>query len=90
MGQSMLGGNPQEMTQMSAQFKQQSEALRNTTTALDREAAKVGTAWTGTGATRFQQAWQNYRTAFHRMTEELNEAARVIDTYRQNIESATQ
>lgn len=89
MSQSMLGGDPTEMRQMAAQFNQQSEALRTTMTTLDREAAKVGTAWTGPGADRFQGAWQNYRTAFQRMTEELQEASRVITTYQGNIESAT-
>ncbi|MFD2355685.1 WXG100 family type VII secretion target [Nonomuraea ferruginea] len=89
MSQSMLGGDPAEMQAMSAQFKQQSEAVRATMAALDKEAAKVGTAWTGPGAQKFQGAWQNYRTAFQRMTEELAEASRVIDTYRGNIESAT-
>ncbi|MFI9589421.1 WXG100 family type VII secretion target [Nonomuraea sp. NPDC052265] len=90
MSQSMLGGDPAEMQQMAGQFTQQSEALQNIMTALDREAAKVGTAWTGPGAQRFNQAWQNYRTAFQRMTEELREASRVINTYQRNIESATQ
>ncbi|MFI6792420.1 WXG100 family type VII secretion target [Nonomuraea sp. NPDC050383] len=89
MGQNLLGGDPAEMQSMATQFTQQSEAVRTTMTALDREAAKVGTAWTGQGAIRFQGAWQNYRTAFQRMTEELQEAARVINTYRGNIESAT-
>ncbi|MBB6555503.1 WXG100 family type VII secretion target [Nonomuraea rubra] len=90
MSHSMVGGNLQEMQQMSNQFTQQAEAVRATMTALDREAAKVGTAWTGQGAQRFQQSWQNYRTAFQRMAEELGEASRVITTYRQNIDSATQ
>ncbi|MEV4392052.1 WXG100 family type VII secretion target [Nonomuraea sp. NPDC049607] len=90
MSQSMLGGNPIEMQQMASQFTQQAEALQNVSAALDREAAKVGTAWTGDGAKRFGEAWQQYRTAFTRMTEELREASRVINTYRQNIESATQ
>jgi WXG100 family type VII secretion target len=85
----MLGGDPGEMQAMAAQFTQQSEAVRATVAALDREAAKVGTAWTGPGAQKFQGAWQNYRTAFQRMSEELNEASRVINTYRGNIESAT-
>jgi WXG100 family type VII secretion target len=89
MSQSMLGGDPTEMQAMAAQFTQQSEAVRATVAALDREASKVGTAWTGPGAQKFQGAWQNYRTAFQRMSEELNEAARVINTYRGNIESAT-
>lgn len=89
MSQSLLGGDPGEMQLMATQFTQQSEAVRTTMTALDREAAKVGTAWTGPGAERFHGAWQNYRTAFQRMTEELQEAARVINTYRGNIESAT-
>ncbi|MDR8408579.1 WXG100 family type VII secretion target [Nonomuraea sp. 3-1Str] len=89
MGQNLLGGDPAEMQSMATQFTQQSEAVRTTMTALDREAAKVGTAWTGQGAIHFQGAWQNYRTAFQRMTEELQEAARVINTYRGNIESAT-
>ncbi|GGP17438.1 WXG100 family type VII secretion target [Nonomuraea glycinis] len=89
MSQSMLGGDPGEMQAMAAQFTQQSEAVRATVAALDREAAKVGTAWTGPGAQKFQGAWQNYRTAFQRMSEELNEASRVINTYRGNIESAT-
>jgi WXG100 family type VII secretion target len=89
MAQSMLGGDPTEMQQMATQFTQQSDAVRTTMTALDREAAKVGTAWTGPGADKFNSAWQNYRTAFQRMTEELQEAARVINTYRGNIESAT-
>ncbi|MEV0591883.1 WXG100 family type VII secretion target [Nonomuraea cavernae] len=89
MSQSLLGGDPNEMQLMATQFTQQSEAVRTTMTALDREAAKVGTAWTGPGAVRFQGAWQNYRVAFQRMTEELQEAARVINTYRGNIESAT-
>jgi WXG100 family type VII secretion target len=90
MSQSMLGGDPAEMQAMSAQFKQQAEAVRTTMTALDREASKVGTAWTGPGARRFQQSWQNYRTAFQRMTEELGEASTVIGNYQKNIESATQ
>ena len=47
MSQSLLGGDPGEMQQMATQFTQQSEAVRTTMTALDREAAKVGTAWTG-------------------------------------------
>ncbi|WP_336207637.1 WXG100 family type VII secretion target [Nonomuraea sp. LPB2021202275-12-8] len=89
MSQSMLGGDPAEMQAMATQFTQQSEAVRATMTALDREASKVGTAWTGPGAQRFQGAWQNYRAAFQRMSEELNEASRVINTYRGNIESAT-
>ncbi|MEU0565497.1 WXG100 family type VII secretion target [Nonomuraea sp. NPDC005983] len=89
MSQSMLGGDPQEMQQMAAQFRQQSEAVRTTMAALDREAGKVGTAWTGPGAEKFRDAWQSYRAAFQRMTEELNEAGRVITTYQTNIESAT-
>ncbi|GAA4064246.1 WXG100 family type VII secretion target [Nonomuraea sp. NPDC050663] len=89
MSQSLLGGNPAEMQQMATQFTQQSETVRATMAALDREAAKVGTAWTGPGADRFGSAWQNYRAAFQRMTEELAEASRVINTYRGNIESAT-
>ena len=89
MSQSMLGGDPGEMQARAAQFTQQSEAVRATVAALDREAAKVGTAWTGPGAVKFQGAWQNYRTAFSRMSEELTEAARVINTYKGNIESAT-
>ncbi|MEV0581779.1 WXG100 family type VII secretion target [Nonomuraea sp. NPDC050310] len=89
MSQSLLGGNPGEMQAMSTQFTQQSEAVRATMSALDREAAKVGSAWTGPGADRFASAWQNYRAAFQRMSEELSEAARVINTYRGNIESAT-
>ncbi|MFI7113716.1 WXG100 family type VII secretion target [Nonomuraea sp. NPDC050227] len=90
MSPNMLGGDPTEMQQMASQFSQQSEGVRTIMAALDREAAKVGTAWTGTGAQRFSQAWQNYRTAFQRMTEELQEASRVIGTYQRNIESATQ
>ncbi|MEU6996968.1 WXG100 family type VII secretion target [Nonomuraea sp. NPDC046570] len=89
MSQNLLGGNPAEMQQMATQFIQQSEAVRATMAALDREAAKVGTAWTGAGADRFNGAWQNYRVAFQRMAEELHEASRVINTYRTNIESAT-
>jgi WXG100 family type VII secretion target len=85
----MFGGDLGEMQQMSTQFTSQSEAVRSVMTALDREAAKVGTAWTGPGAEKFQGAWQNYRAAFQRMTEELQEASRVINTYRGNIESAT-
>ncbi|MBB5074881.1 WXG100 family type VII secretion target [Nonomuraea sp. NPDC050547] len=89
MSQGLLGGNPAEMQQMATQFTQQSETVRATMAALDREAAKVGTAWTGPGADRFNGAWQTYRASFQRMAEELQEAARVINTYRGNIESAT-
>ncbi|MDF5751272.1 WXG100 family type VII secretion target (plasmid) [Spongiactinospora sp. TRM90649] len=89
MSQSLLGGNPAEMQQMATQFTQQADQVRATTAALDREAAKVGTAWTGPGAERFRDSWQNYRAAFQRMAEELQEASRVINTYRGNIESAT-
>ncbi|GAA2643110.1 MULTISPECIES: WXG100 family type VII secretion target [Nonomuraea] len=89
MTHNLLGGNPAEMQQMATQFTQQAEAVRSTMAALDREAAKVGTAWTGPGADRFGGAWQSYRAAFQRMSEELQEAARVINTYRGNIESAT-
>jgi WXG100 family type VII secretion target len=89
MSQNLLGGNPAEMQQMATQFTQQADQVRATMAALDREAAKVGTAWTGPGAQRFSEAWQNYRAAFQRMSEELAEASRVINTYRGNIESAT-
>ncbi|GAA4205579.1 hypothetical protein GCM10022252_66350 [Streptosporangium oxazolinicum] len=89
MSQNLLGGNPAEMQQMATQFTQQADQVRATVAALDREAAKVGTAWTGPGAQRFGEAWQNYRAAFQRMSEELSEASRVINTYRGNIESAT-
>ncbi|GAA2993502.1 MULTISPECIES: WXG100 family type VII secretion target [Streptosporangium] len=89
MSQNLLGGNPAEMQQMATQFTQQADQVRATVAALDREAAKVGTAWTGPGAQRFGEAWQNYRAAFQRMSEELAEASRVINTYRGNIESAT-
>ncbi|WP_214408779.1 WXG100 family type VII secretion target [Sphaerisporangium fuscum] len=89
MSQSLLGGDPAEMQNMAAQFTQQAEQVRQTMAALDREAAKVGTAWTGPGATRFAGAWQSYRQAFQRMSEELAEASRIINTYRGNIESAT-
>jgi WXG100 family type VII secretion target len=89
MSQSLLGGDPAEMQNMAAQFTQQAEQVRQTMAALDREAAKVGSAWTGPGAVRFGGAWQNYRQAFQRMSEELAEASRIITTYRGNIESAT-
>ncbi|GAA0923051.1 WXG100 family type VII secretion target [Nonomuraea longicatena] len=89
MSHSLLGGDPAEMQQMAAQFTQQSETVRATVAALDGEAAKIGTAWTGPGAQRFHGAWQTHRAAFQRMAEELQEAARVINTYRGNIESAT-
>ncbi|MGI5161041.1 WXG100 family type VII secretion target [Microbispora sp. CA-102843] len=89
MGNSLLGGDPAEMQGMAAQFSQQADQVRATMANLDREAAKVGTAWTGPGAQRFHDAWQSYRAAFQRMAEELNEASRVITTYRGNIESAT-
>ncbi|SDG67246.1 WXG100 family type VII secretion target [Sinosporangium album] len=89
MSQSLLGGNPAEMQQMATAFSQQADQVRTTMAALDREAAKVGTAWTGPGAERFRDAWQSSRAAFQRMSEELQEAARVINTYRGNIESAT-
>jgi WXG100 family type VII secretion target len=89
MSSGLLGGDPVEMQSMAAQFNQQADQVRATMANLDREAAKVGTAWTGQGAQRFHDAWQNYRAAFQRMSEELNEASRVITTYRGNIESAT-
>jgi WXG100 family type VII secretion target len=89
MSNSLLGGDPAEMQSMAAQFGRQADQVRATMADLDREAAKVGTAWTGPGAQRFHDAWQSYRTAFQRMSEELNEASRVITTYRGNIESAT-
>nr|PZN40001.1 MAG: WXG100 family type VII secretion target [Actinomycetota bacterium] len=89
MSHSLLGGDPAEMQAMAAQFTQQADQVRATMTNLDREAAKVGTAWTGPGAMRFKDAWESYRAAFQRMAEELNEASRVINTYRGNIESAT-
>ncbi|GAB1820284.1 MULTISPECIES: WXG100 family type VII secretion target [Herbidospora] len=89
MSQSLLGGDPAEMQTMAAQFTQQADQVRATMATLDREAAKVGSVWTGPGAERFRDAWQNYRAAFQRMSEELNEASRTINTYRGNIESAT-
>ncbi|SDK23799.1 WXG100 family type VII secretion target [Nonomuraea maritima] len=89
MSQSMLGGDPHEMQTMAAQFDQQAEAVQATMAALNKEAAKVGTVWTGPGAQKFKDAWENYRVSFQRMSEELREASRVIGTYRQNIESAT-
>ncbi|GII90931.1 WXG100 family type VII secretion target [Sinosporangium siamense] len=89
MSQNLLGGNPAEMQQMATAFSQQADQVRTTMATLDREAAKVGTAWTGPGAERFRDAWQSSRSAFQRMAEELQEAARVINTYRGNIESAT-
>ncbi|GAA4568128.1 MULTISPECIES: WXG100 family type VII secretion target [Planotetraspora] len=85
----LLGGDPAQMQSMAAQFTQQADQVRATMAILDRESAKVGTAWTGPGAQRFNEAWQSYRAAFQRMSEELNEASRVITTYRGNIESAT-
>jgi WXG100 family type VII secretion target len=89
MTHSLLGGDPAEMQGMAAQFTQQADTVRTTMASLDREAAKVGTAWTGPGAVRFKDAWQSYRASFQRMAEELQEASRVINTYRGNIESAT-
>jgi WXG100 family type VII secretion target len=89
MSHSLLGGDPAEMQAMAAQFTQQADQVRTTMTSLDREAAKVGTAWTGPGAIRFRDAWESYRAAFQRMSEELTEASRVINTYRGNIETAT-
>ena len=90
MGQSMYGGNLAEMQQMSQQFGQQSTAVREVVAALDKEAAKVGTAWTGPGAQKFKSAWDSYRAAFQRMATELDDASRVITKYRENIDAATQ
>jgi WXG100 family type VII secretion target len=90
MSQSMLGGDPTEMAAMASQFDRQAEAVQAVIAALGKEAAKVGTVWTGQGAVRFKQAWDNYQVSFQRMSDELREASRVIGTYRQNIESATQ
>ncbi|NRQ38062.1 WXG100 family type VII secretion target [Nonomuraea sp. NN258] len=89
MSQSMLGGDPAEMQQMSAEFTKQSDQVRGTITALDREAAKVGTAWTGPGALQFREAWTSSKSAFQKMAEELSQASNVIKQYRENIEQAT-
>jgi len=89
MTSNLLGGDLAEMQNMAAQFSRQADQVRATMTALDREAAKGGTAWTGPGAQRFREAWESYRSAFHRMADELHEAARVINSYRGNIEAAT-
>ncbi|GAA3444242.1 WXG100 family type VII secretion target [Planomonospora venezuelensis] len=85
----LLGGNPVEMRQMASQFDRRAVEVEEIVAALNAEAAKIGTAWTGPGAVRFGEAWQTYRTAFQNMAKELHEASRVINTYSSNIESAT-
>ncbi|GGL52904.1 WXG100 family type VII secretion target [Planomonospora parontospora] len=89
MSQPMLGGNIEEMEGMARQFQQRAGQVREVVAALNNEASKVGVAWTGPGAQRFGEAWQNYRVAFERMAEELDRASEVIRSYRGNIESAT-
>jgi WXG100 family type VII secretion target len=86
----MVGGNLEEMEAMAGQFQQRADQVREIVAALNNEASKVGVAWTGPGAQRFGEAWQNYRVAFERMAEELGEASRVIKSYRSQIHSATQ
>ncbi|MBG0813433.1 WXG100 family type VII secretion target [Planomonospora sp. ID82291] len=86
----LLGGNPAEMQQMATQFNQRADQVREIVAALNNEAAKVGNSWTGPGAIRFGQAWQEYRVAFERMAGELAHASQVINSYQRNIESATQ
>ncbi|GGK59220.1 hypothetical protein Ppa06_17980 [Planomonospora parontospora subsp. parontospora] len=86
----LLGGNPAEMQQMATQFDRRATQVEEIMAALNAEAAKVGTAWTGPGSGKFADAWQNYRTAFQAMARELHEASKMINTYRSNIESATQ
>ncbi|GAA3116448.1 hypothetical protein GCM10010466_04360 [Planomonospora alba] len=90
MSHSMVGGNLEEMDAMARQFQQRAGQVQEIVAALNAEAGKVGVAWTGPGATRFGEAWQNYRVAFERMAEELAEASRVINSYRGRIHSATQ
>ncbi|MFC4057950.1 WXG100 family type VII secretion target [Planomonospora corallina] len=89
MSHSMLGGNLADMDAMARQFGQRAHQVREIVAALNTEAAKVNVSWTGPGATRFGEAWQNYKAAFERMAVELEEASKVINTYRANIESAT-
>ncbi|WP_449062973.1 WXG100 family type VII secretion target [Planomonospora algeriensis] len=90
MSHPMVGGNLEEMDAMSRQFQQRAGQVREIVAALNNEASKVGVAWTGPGATRFGEAWQEYRVAFERMAEELDRAADVVRSYRTQIHSATQ
>ena len=57
----LLGGDPAEMQAMAARFTRQADGVRAALSVLDREAAKIGTAWTGPGAMRFKDAWQSHR-----------------------------
>ncbi|WP_283138557.1 WXG100 family type VII secretion target [Rhizohabitans arisaemae] len=89
MADGFVGGDLAEMQNMSAQFKQQADQIRQVMAALDREAAKIGVAWKGDRANRFRDSWQNYRTAFQRMSEEIDEAARFVSASRGDIDAST-
>jgi WXG100 family type VII secretion target len=86
---SKVGGDLPSMDHMAQTFKTQADAIRQAQKALDAEANKIPTDWSGNNADKFQAAWHEYRGSFDKVAQALEEAQNGIKQNRQAIAAAT-
>jgi uncharacterized protein YukE len=70
---STYGANPEQLTSLGRNMKQQIDAINGVVTAVG--GALGGTTWTGPARDQFEQEWNTqFRTALNRLTEAFDAA----------------
>lgn len=88
MNASILGGDPQQMQQLSVQFRNEGQQVADLASRITGTLAN--TVWTGPAADRFRQEWEgDFRQVLARLQEALERNAQVVDTRLRAITDAT-
>jgi WXG100 family type VII secretion target len=88
MNASILGGDPQQMQQLSVQFRNEGQQVADVASRITGTLAN--TVWTGPAADRFRQEWEgDFRQVLARLQEALERNAHVVDSRLRAITDAT-
>lgn len=82
-----VGGQLDEMAQLSRTFTTNGTQAQQIKSAVDRTLA--ATTWTGPAADRFRQAWAEFSPSLDRLHHALTEAGQEVNQRRQALEAAT-
>ncbi|HEY3036153.1 MAG TPA: WXG100 family type VII secretion target [Streptosporangiaceae bacterium] len=84
---STVGGQLDEMAQLSKTFNSNGSQALQIKSAIER--ALAGTTWTGPAAERFRDAWQQFSPSLDKLSQALAEAGREVEQRRRALEQAT-
>jgi len=82
----MIGGNLETLDSLKQELTAQADAAIQLRDSIQRSVDNA--VWMGANADRFRAAWDDFKTAFAKLQDELNQASTDVSKQRENLAMA--